>query len=175
VVESLESVVPVAIDNAPVPNPVLFPTRTVPAPKVTPPVNVFAPLSVSTDAPAFVNENAPPIAPLNTTTLGVVTVEFAVNAPTPPRVSSPVFVPSPSVTAPPNEYPFVIVRAVVESLERVPPVIINVPVPNPALFPTLTVPDPIVTPPVNVFVPLNVSTPVPPCTNEPPVPLITPL
>jgi hypothetical protein len=153
----------------------LFPTRTVPDPKVTPPVNVFAPPSVSTELPDFVNENAPPIAPLKTTTLGVVTVVFAVNAPTPLSVSPPVFVASPSVNAPPNEYPFVIVRAVVESLESVPPVIVNNPVPNPALFPTRTVPVPSVTPPVNVFVPLNVKIPDPLCTNPPPVPLITPL
>jgi hypothetical protein len=138
-------------------------------------VNVLAPLNVSTDAPAFVNENAPPIAPPKTTTLGVVTVVFAVSVPTPLIVNAPVFVKSPTVTLPPIEYPFAIVRAVVESLDNTPPVIVTGPVPNPALFPTLTVPDPIVTPPVNVFVPLNVKIPVPPCTTDPPTPLITPL
>jgi hypothetical protein len=138
-------------------------------------VNVFAPPNVSTDAPAFVNENAPPTAPLKTTPLGVVTVVFDVSVPVPPIVKTPVFVPSPSVTNPPTEYTFASVRAVVESLERIPAVIVSVPVPNPALFPTRTVPDPIVTPPVKVFVPLSVKTPVPPCTNAPPAPLITPL
>jgi hypothetical protein len=106
VVESLESVVPVPITNAPVPNPALFPTRTVPAFTVTPPVNEFAPPNVKADEPAFVNENAPPpIAPLKTTTLGVVTVVFALSVPVPLRVKLPFKVPvaSPNVTVPPIE------------------------------------------------------------------------
>jgi hypothetical protein len=143
---------------------------------VTPPEKVFVPLNVNTDGPAFVNENAPPpITPLNITALGTVTVVLAVNVPAPLSVNAPVFVPSPSVTNPPNEYPFVKVRAVAESLESPPPVIVSAPVPNPALFPTRTVPDPIVTPPENVFAPLNAKIPVPLCTNDPPTPLITPL
>jgi hypothetical protein len=103
VVESLESAVPVAIVNEPVPKPALFPTRTVPAVTDTPPVNVFAPPNVSTDAPAFVNEKAPPTAPLKTTPLGVVTVVFDVSVPLPPIVKTPVFTASPSVTDPPKE------------------------------------------------------------------------
>jgi hypothetical protein len=67
------------------------------------------------------------------------------------------------------------VYAVPEELESVPPVIVNPPVPNADTFPTRTVPDPMDTPPVNVFAPLNVKIPVPPLTNEPPAPLITPL
>jgi hypothetical protein len=52
--------------------------------------------------PAFVSENAPPTAPLITTTLGAVTVVFAVNVPPPLSVINPVFVASPNVTAPFN-------------------------------------------------------------------------
>jgi hypothetical protein len=101
--EALESVVPAAIDRGPVPNPATFPTRTVPVLIVTPPGKVFAPDKVNTDVPDFVNENAPPSAPLKTTTLGVVTVVFAVSVPTPLKVKTPVFVTSPNVTAPPSE------------------------------------------------------------------------
>jgi hypothetical protein len=64
---------------------------------------VFAPPNVSTEAPAFVNENAPPTAPLKTTPLGVVTVVFDVSVPLPPIVKTPVFAASPSVTDPPKE------------------------------------------------------------------------
>jgi hypothetical protein len=102
-VESLESVVPVAIEKSPVPKAALLPTRTVPNATVTPPVNVFAPPNVSAAAPAFVSEHPPPNAPLKTTTLGVVTVVFEVNAPLPLNVSVPLFAASPIVTAPPIE------------------------------------------------------------------------
>jgi hypothetical protein len=102
-VESLESVVPVAIEKSPVPKAALLPTRTVPNATDTPPENVFAPPNVSTDAPSFVNEKDPPTAPLNTTTLGVVTVVFEVKAPLPLNVSIPEFAASPIVTAPPIE------------------------------------------------------------------------
>jgi hypothetical protein len=107
--------------------------------------------------------------------LGTVTARLEVNVPAPPNVNAPVFVTSPNVTVPPNEKPFAITRAVAESLESTPPVIVTTPVPKPELFPTRTVPDPIVTPPENVFTPLNVKIPVPLCINDPPTPLITPL
>jgi hypothetical protein len=65
---------------------------------------VFAPLNVSTEAPCFVNDTAPPtIAPLNVTALGVVNVVLDVNVPAPLSVNAPVFVTSPNVTAPPIE------------------------------------------------------------------------
>jgi hypothetical protein len=103
VTESLESVVPVAIVIVPLPSAISLPTRNVPALNVTPPVNVFAPLNVRMEAPAFVNANPPSIAPLNVTTLGVVTVALDVNVPAPPNVNAPLFVTSPTVTAPPSE------------------------------------------------------------------------
>jgi hypothetical protein len=69
---------------------------------------MFAPLSTRACAPAFVNETAPPpITPLKTTALGVVTVVFEVSVPGLLSVNTPLFAPSPSVTAPPIEYPFV--------------------------------------------------------------------
>jgi hypothetical protein len=106
--ESLETTTLAVFNvNNPLPSPASLPIRNVPAVSVTPPVNVFAPLNVNTDAPDFVSENAPPIAPLKTTTLGVVTVVFEVNVPALLSVNTPLFVPSPSVTAPPTEYPFV--------------------------------------------------------------------
>jgi hypothetical protein len=134
--DELESVVPVAIDSAPVPNPAAFPTRTVPALTVTPPENVFAPLSVKIEPPNLVKENAPPSAPLKITALGTVTVVFAVNVPAPLNVNAPVFVPSPNVNAPPTEYAFVKVYAVAEELDSTPPVITSGPVPNADAFPT---------------------------------------
>jgi hypothetical protein len=104
-VESLETTTPAVFNvKDPPPSPPSLPIRNVPAVTVTPPVNVFAPLNVSTEAPDFVNDTAPPpIAPLKTTTLGVVTVVFAVNVPAPLNVNAPMFVPSPNVTAPPIE------------------------------------------------------------------------
>jgi hypothetical protein len=138
-------------------------------------VNVFAPLNVNTDAPDFVNENAPPIAPLKTTTLGVVTVVFEPNVPAPLNVNCPVVVPSPNVTDPSNVYPFANTRAVVESLESVvPPAIDNGPVPNPAAFPTRTVPALTVTPPEKVFAPLSVSMEAPNFVNDTAPPPIAP-
>jgi hypothetical protein len=64
VAESLESVVPVVMVSKPVPKPALFPTRKMPALNVTPPVKVFAPLSVKVPAPLATN---PPPVPLITT------------------------------------------------------------------------------------------------------------
>jgi hypothetical protein len=67
------------------------------------------------------------------------------------------------------------VRAVVESLETVPPLIVNTPLPNAVALPTRTVPALTVAPPVKVFAPLNVKIPVPFFTSEPPAPLMMPL
>jgi hypothetical protein len=171
VAESLDTTTPAVLNvNVPVPSAVSWPTRSVPDVNVTPPVNVFAPLNVKIDEPAFVSTNAPPpTTPLKTTALGVVTVVFDVNVPVPLSVKLPFKVPlaSPSVTAPPTEYTFASVRAVVESLESAVPVaIVNEPVPKPALFPTRTVPAVTDTPPVNVFAPPNVSTEAPAFVNE---------
>jgi hypothetical protein len=109
VVESLETTTLAVFNvNNPLPSPASLPIRNVPPVTVTPPVNVFAPLSTRGCAPAFVNETAPPpITPLNITALGVEIVVFEVNVPALLSVNTPVFVPSPSVTAPPTEYPFV--------------------------------------------------------------------
>jgi hypothetical protein len=134
---------------------------------------VFTPLNVSTPAPAFVNENAPPNAPDITTPLAAVIVVFAANVPAPLIVNTPVFAASPNVTAPFNVYPFVTVRAVVPSLDNAPPFITSAPVPSAPAFPTDTFPAFTVTPPVNVFAALNVNAPVPSFTKEPPAPLTT--
>jgi hypothetical protein len=177
VTESLETTTPPVFKvSNPLPNPESFPIRSVPPVTVTPPLNAFAPPKVRIEDPAFVSANAlAPIAPPNVTTLGVVSVTFDVNAPAPLSVNDPLFVASPIVIVPPSEYPFAIEYAVVDALDKVPAVIVKVPVPNAALLPTRTAPDPIVTPPVNVFTPLNTKLPVPPRTKDPPVPLITPL
>jgi hypothetical protein len=114
--------------------------------------------------PNFVNEAAPDTIPPNVTALGFVNITFEASVPAPFSVNTPLFVASPNVIVPDSEYPFVNVRSPTPAaalLESVPPVIVSVPVPNPALFPTRTVPPPIVTPPVNVFTPLNVVAPVP--------------
>jgi hypothetical protein len=177
--ESLETATPAVFNvNSPDPRPASFPIfTTLPAPPVTvtPPENVFAPPNVRADPPALVNENAPPSTPLRATGLGVVNVVLPVSVPPPLKVNAPLFVASPIVTATPSEYPFDIVRAVAESLESAPAVIVSNPVPNAALLPTRTVPELTVTPPENVFVPLNVKTPAPLCTSAPPNPLTTPL
>jgi hypothetical protein len=123
------------------PNAALFPTYTLPAFNVAPPLNVFAPLKVSDAAPSFVRETAPPpTTPCRTTSLNVVNVVLEVKVPAPVNVRAPFFTASPSVTAPPNEYAFAIVRADVPSLETVEPTMASGPVPNAALFPTYTAP-----------------------------------
>jgi hypothetical protein len=133
VAESLETTTPaVFIVNVPVPSAASSPKRSVPAVTVTPPVNVFAPLRVSTDAPAFVKVPPPLTTPFQFTALATVTVEFAVIAPAPPNVSAPLFVVSPNVTFAPTENPFPIVRAVTESLETTTPAVFNVNVPVPS-------------------------------------------
>jgi hypothetical protein len=132
-----------------VPSPIALPPLNVNVPAFTVvfPVNVFAPLSVSSPAPAFVNENAPPNAPDITTPLATVSVVFAVNVPAPLNVNVPFFVASPNVTAPPNVIPFDIVRAVVESLETVPPLNTNIPLPNAISLPRFNAPALTVVPP----------------------------
>jgi hypothetical protein len=139
-------------------------------------VNVFAPLSVRVEAPVFVNANAPPIAPLSVTTLGVVTVTFEANVPKPLSVNAPLFTESPSVTAPERLKSLANVRAVAESLESVvPAAIVKGPVPNPPVFPTRTVPLLTVTPPENVFAPPNTNVPTPCLVRENPAPEMPPL
>jgi hypothetical protein len=109
VAESLETTTLAVFNvNNPLPSPASLPIRNVPPVTVTPPEKMFAPLNVKIDAPAFVNETAPPpITPLKITALRVEIVVFEVNVPALLSVNTPVFVPSPSVTAPPTEYPFV--------------------------------------------------------------------
>jgi hypothetical protein len=135
VVESLDTNAPPNVTN-PVPNAPSLPTYTAPAPNVVPPVNVFAPLSVSDPNPAFVSENAPPNTPLITTPLAVVTVVFAASVPEPLNVRTPFFTASPNVTAPPKLYAFANVRAVAPSLDTTAPASVTTPVPNAALFAT---------------------------------------
>jgi hypothetical protein len=133
VAESLETTTPaVFIVNVPVPSAASSPKRSVPAVTVTPPVNVFAPLRVSTDAPAFVKVPPPLTTPFQFTALATVTVAFAVIAPAPPNVSAPLFVESPNVTSAPTENALPIVRAVTESLDTTTPAVFNVNVPVPS-------------------------------------------
>jgi hypothetical protein len=138
----------------------------VPTLTVVNPVYVFAPPNVTSPAPIFVNVFAPPpITPVNRTSLAAVSESAEVNVPAPVNVSTPLFTASPSVTPPPNDTAFDIVRAVIPSLERIPPLTTKVPAPNAASFPTHTLPAETVVPPPYVFAPLNVNTPVPSFVN----------
>jgi hypothetical protein len=95
-----------------------------------------------------------------------VIVAFAVNVPAPPKVNAPLFTASPNVAAAPIEIPFATVRAVVPSLETVPPFITNTPLPNAPALPIFNAPALTVVPPLYVFAPLNVSAPAPAFVNE---------
>jgi hypothetical protein len=170
----LVTVTPETSDSAPVPNATLSPTSTLPALTVTPPENVFAPLSVSDPAPLFVIPNAPEITPPSVTSLGVVNAKAELKLPPPESVKAPVFVLSPTVTAPPSAYAFANTRGEAESLETLAPVTVNVPVPNAVSLPARAVPPLTVAPPANELVPLKVNAPDPFTTNAP-FPLIAPL
>jgi hypothetical protein len=124
----LPAVANVTVAPSPIADPPL--NVSVPAFTVVFPVKVFAPPNVNSPTPAFVSVNAPPNAPPRTTALAFVIVAFAVNVPAPPNVNAPFFTVSPNVTAPPNVIPFANVRAVVPSLDTVPPLMTNVPLPN---------------------------------------------
>jgi hypothetical protein len=100
--ESLETT-PAPNVKTPLPSDPSLPKYKGPAVAITPPEKVFAPLNVRAPAPAFVNANAPLMAPFSTTLLVVVSVEFAVRIPAPLNVNAPVPVPSPNVTPPPSE------------------------------------------------------------------------
>jgi hypothetical protein len=69
---------------------------------VVKPLNVFAPPSVNSPAPDFVNANAPETTPVAATSLNVVNVKSEVSTPAPVNVSFPVFTASPIDTKPPN-------------------------------------------------------------------------
>jgi hypothetical protein len=172
-VPSLVTVTPLPNTKLPAPKAVSDPILIVPALTVVPPEKVFAPANVSTSAPAFVNPPEPDRTPLMVTALDTVTVELDVSDPVPPNVKAPLFVASPSVTVPPTEKPFVMTRAVVESLVSEPPERVSVPVPKAALFPTWSTPELKVAPPLKVFAPAKVSVPAP-ALSTPPVPLINP-
>jgi hypothetical protein len=104
----------------------------VPPVTVVVPVYVFAPPSVNSPVPAFVQLPLPLTTPFQFTALATVTVAFAVIAPAPPNVSTPVFAASPSVTLAPIEKPFPSVRAVAESLETTTLAVFNINVPAPS-------------------------------------------
>jgi hypothetical protein len=129
----LPAVANVTVAPSPIADPPL--NVNVPAFTVVFPVKVFAPPNVNSPTPAFVSVNAPPNAPPRTIALAFVIVAFAVNVPAPPNVNTPFFTVSPNVTAPPNVMPFATVRGVAPSLDTVPPLNTNVPLPNAALFP----------------------------------------
>jgi hypothetical protein len=146
----------------------------VPASTTVTPLNVFAPESVNSSNPAFVKSFGPLTTPAKVTALATVNVVAPFKAAFPDKVSAPVFKASPRVNAPVKVNPFANVRAVALSLAICPPPNANVPVPNAALFPTHTVPALTPAPPLNVFAPESVNSPVPLFTILP-VPLITPL
>jgi hypothetical protein len=146
----------------------------VPAFTTVAPLNVFAPDNVNSATPVFVRPNAPLTTPVIVTSLPTVIVVAAPSAAFPDNVSAPVFVPSPKASAPLNVNAFAIVRAVTLSLAIFPPLNTTVPVPNAESSPTNTDPALTLAPPMNVFVPESVSTPLPLFTKLP-APLITPL
>jgi hypothetical protein len=90
VTESLETTLAALIVSVPVPNAASFPMRKVPLDIVTPPENVFAAPNVSTEAPPFVNWNAPPKDPLKITGLKTVNVALEPSVPAPEKVNEPV-------------------------------------------------------------------------------------
>jgi hypothetical protein len=102
---------------------------------------------------------------LNRTSLAAVNDTAVVIVPAPPNVNSPFFDASPNVTEPPIEIAFANKRGVVPSLESTPPLIVTVPVPNAASFPTERFPAPTVVPPLYVLAPLSVSDPTPTFVN----------
>jgi hypothetical protein len=76
----------------------------------------------------------PDTTPPKVTALGFVIDTGFANTPAPFIANTPLFVASPNVIVPDNEYPFVNVRSPAPDaalLESVPPVIVNVPSPNP--------------------------------------------
>jgi hypothetical protein len=99
------------------------------------PLNAFAPLRVSSDAPSFTRLYAPLRIPLNVAALATVNVVSPFNDAFPLKVSAPLFVASPTVSAPFRTSAFASVRAVPESEERRPPVNVSVPVPSAASSP----------------------------------------
>jgi hypothetical protein len=110
----------------------------------------------------LVSENDPLNAPLNTTLLSVVNVEFAVNDAAPLKVNPPESVTFPNVADEPNETLFDTVLPAAESLETVvPDPTSNDPLPNARSFPILTLPAFTATPPEKPFPPLNVNVPDP--------------
>jgi hypothetical protein len=88
-----------------VPSPIALPPLNVNVPAFTVvfPENVFAPPSVSSPAPVFVNAKAPPKTPPKTTGLDAVTVVADDIVPAPVKVRIPFFAESPMLTAPPSE------------------------------------------------------------------------
>jgi hypothetical protein len=100
---------------------------------ILPPAPVIAPEIVSPTDAAGERVTVFPcksIAPLKATALDTVTDEALATLPAPENVNAPLFATSPSTTVPPNDNPFVSVRAVVESLETVPPMTDNAPDPR---------------------------------------------
>src|SRR4051794_30957008 len=135
----------------------------VPAVRLTLPVNVFAAFRASVPGPALVSVLA--VAPLMTppsvavtAALDTVTVAGAVRDDAPLNERLLVAAVPPNVKPPPTFTPLARVRAAVPAL-TVPPEIVSAPVPSAALLSSTRLPDDIVVPPVYVFVPLSVRVP----------------
>jgi hypothetical protein len=148
------------------------PTDTVPAPTVTPPVNVFAPVSVNTPPLVFtndpVNDDPSAITPPNTPLLNVNAVPSSVTTPSAEpfkvnnstangaRFTAPfAVITAPEGTVADNPKSNVAPLATVNAVEASEPAA------------TVNLPPFTVVDPVNVFTPLNVRSPVPTFTNEP--------
>jgi hypothetical protein len=130
---------------------------------------VFAPDSVNTPAPAFVNAAEPLNTPESATSDATVSVVAPVIAAEPEKLSAPLLVASPSVTSPAKFNAFASARAVAPSLDNPVPVAnVTAPAPNASALPTRNAPPETTVPPLNVFVPVNTNAPAPVFVSIPP-------
>jgi hypothetical protein len=148
--EFKERVVPLAIDKAPLPNPVSLPRDNVPADNVVPPEKVLLPLTLRVPEPVLVKTaSTPEITPLK------------------------VPVPAPTLIVPAVLRLTLFDTATPELKEKVVPLAITrAPLPNPVLLARDTVPADNVVPPENVLLPLRLRVPAPPLVKA--APEITP-
>ena len=114
----------------------LPPTRVrLPALTAVVPLKVFTALNVSSPVPAFTRLNDPPIAPETVAALASVNVLLPTSVLLPVKLRLPELMASPRVSAPESSIAFATVRAAVESPERRPALIVNVPDPSAKLLP----------------------------------------
>lgn len=157
-------VVPFANVTLPEPKAALFPTTTVPAKRVNPPLKVLFPERVRLPVPALVRVRAPPLSPIAPDNViapaEVPTLELAAKVTAPLKLDAP----APELTkAPALEIPVPLIVTASAPIVRplrskaapeltvVPPAV----VPNAELSPSFTVPALIVVVPPKVFAPLR--------------------